>query len=62
MTAGGPNRNQGRKSNKEKGLSQPLVTKCFRVDEEVYLKAQQIHGKELNKLINAYLKKLTKKP
>ncbi len=38
----------------------PLVTKCFRVDEDVYNKAQEVHGKLLNKKVNDYLKRLSK--
>lgn len=55
MTAGGKRPGAGRPK-KEK----PLVTKCFRVDEEVYNKAQEVHGKLLNKKVNDYLKRLSK--
>lgn len=57
MPSGGARQGAGRKP-KEK----PLVTKCFRVDEDIFNKAQEIHGKTLNKKINNYLKRLSKKP
>ncbi len=55
MTAGGKRQGSGRPK-KEK----PLITKCFRVDEEVYNNAQAVYGKTLNKKINDYLKRITK--
>lgn len=54
MTAGGQRVGAGRPK-KEK----PMVTKCFRVDEEVYNKAKEVHGKLLNKKVNDYLKRLS---
>ena len=55
MTAGGKREGSGRPK-KDK----PLVTKCFRVDEDIYNKAQELHGKQLNKKVNDYLKRLAK--
>lgn len=55
MTAGGKRPGSGRPK-KEK----PLITKCFRVDEEVYNNAQAVYGKILSKKINDYLKRITK--
>ena len=55
MTAGGKRPGAGRPKKKK-----PLVTKCFRVDEDVYNKAQEVHGKLLNKKVNDYLKRLSK--
>lgn len=57
MTAGGKRPGAGRKP-KEK----PLVTKCFRVDETAYNKAQEIHGKKLSEKVNALIKRLSKEP
>lgn len=57
MTAGGKRIGSGRPK-----VENPLVTKCFRVDENNYNKAQEIHGKTLNKKVNDYLKRLSKLP
>jgi hypothetical protein len=55
MTAGGKRPGAGRPK-KEK----PLVTKCFRVDDEAYNKAKEVHGKTFNQKVNAYIKRLSK--
>jgi hypothetical protein len=55
MTAGGKREGSGRPK-----VEKPLVTKCFRVDEDAFNKAQERHGKELNKKINAFIKRLAK--
>lgn len=55
MTAGGKREGAGAPKKEN-----PMVTKCFRVDESIYNKAQKVHGKMLNKKINAYLKRLSK--
>lgn len=57
MTAGGKREGAGRPKKEN-----PLVTKCFRVDEDAYNKAQEIHGKKLNQKVNGYLKRLSKMP
>ncbi len=61
MTAGGKRIGAGRKTNKEKGLKKPLVTRCFRVDEDAFNKAQEAHGKALNQKVNAFIKRLSKR-
>jgi hypothetical protein len=57
MTAGGKREGAGRPK-----VEKPLVTKCFRVDEDLYNKAQEIHGKAFNKKVNAYIKRLSQMP
>jgi hypothetical protein len=56
MTAGGKREGAGRPR-----VEKPLVTKCFRVDEEAFNRAHQIHGKSLNQKVNKFLKRLSKK-
>lgn len=55
MTAGGKRPGAGRPK-----VEKVLVTKCFRVDEDAYNKAQAIHEKTLNKKVNELLKRLSK--
>ena len=61
MTAGGKREGAGRKPNKDKGLPEVLETRCFRVDPVAYAKAQELHGKELSKKVNALIKRLSRK-
>lgn len=56
MKAGGKRIGAGRPK-----VDKPLVTKCFRVDEDLYNKAQILHGKTVNKKVNELLKRLSKK-
>ena len=60
MTAGGKRTGAGRKTNEDKGLEKPLVTKCFRVDGNAFDGAQKLHGRLLNKKINDFIKRLAK--
>lgn len=55
MEHGGKRDGAGRKP-----IQKPLVSKCFRVDEDAFNKAQEIHGKALSKKVNAFIKRLAK--
>lgn len=55
MAAGGKREGAGRPR------STPTETVTFRVDSETLAKARELFGRELNKKVNDYLKKIVKK-